>query len=383
MAPDDVELPEMTRVLRLITRLNIGGPAIQALMLTRDLADRFPTTLAAGREMYSEGEMTDDLVPIERVPFLREIDPIQDMRAFVRVRNLIDSVKPRIVHTHMAKAGAIGRLAAARSALDVRTVHTFHGHVLDGYFGKVKERAFISAERYLARRTDALIAVSPQVRDALLDLGIGRPEQWRVVPLGFDLEAFLGVTGRNGTLRQRIGIDASTPLIGTLGRLAPVKDHALLLEAVARIPDAHLAILGDGELRTSLEQQAMRSDLAGRVHFMGWERNVAGAIADMDVVATSSINEGTPVALIEALACARPVVSTSVGGVPFVVDDGETGLLLRDRSPATFAGLLTRLLQDEALRTRFGTEGRKRMSERFSKDRLIQNIARLYTELSS
>ena len=373
----------MTRVLRLVTRLNIGGPAIQALMLTRELTDRFPTMLGAGRPSETEGEMTDDRVVVEDIPFVRQVDPLRDVRAYAHVKRLIASFEPRIVHTHMAKAGAIGRAAALRSKRDVRTVHTFHGHVLEGYFGTVKERAFIGVERSLARRTDVLVAVAPEIRDALLGLGIGTSEQWRVVPLGFDLEPFLEVTDGDGKLRRTIGIDATTPLIGTLGRLAPVKDHALLLEAVALVPGAHLAILGDGELRASLQDRAARADLAGRVHFFGWQRDVAGAISDMDVVATSSINEGTPVALIEALACGRPVVSTLVGGVAFVVDEGETGLLVRDRDPANLATQLTTLLGDDELRARYGREGRKRISERFSKERLLRDVAGLYAELSS
>lgn len=373
----------MTRVLRLITRLNIGGPAIQALMLTRELTGRFPTMLGAGRPSESEGEMTDEHVDVEDVPFVRQVDPIRDARAYAHVKRLIDSRHPGIVHTHMAKAGAIGRAAAHRSRREVRTVHTFHGHVLDGYFGKIKERAFVGIERSLAKRTDVLVAVSPQVRDALLGLGIGTPGQWRVVPLGFDLEPFLRITEGDGKLRRRIGIDGTTPLIGTLGRLAPVKDHALLFEAVALVPEAHLAILGDGELRAPLQARAARADLVGRVHFLGWQRDVASAISDMDVVATSSINEGTPVALIEALACGRPVVSTLVGGVAFVVDDGETGSLVRDRDPAAFAAELSLLLGDDEMRARYGKEGRTRVRERFSKERLLSDIASLYAELSS
>lgn len=366
----------------MITRLNIGGPAIQALLLTRELNDDFATVLAAGRAPQEEGEMTDPAIEVRRVPLQREINPVADLRSLRAIRKLIVELRPRIVHTHMAKAGAIGRLAA-RWNPSVRTVHTFHGHVLEGYFGRIKEEAFIKTERYLARRTDVLVAVAPQVRDALLEVGIGRPQQWRVIPLGFDLSPFLRVKRQKGDLRRRLGLETSVHLVGVLGRLAPVKDHALLLDAVARLPGTHLAILGDGELRAMLETRAMRAGLGGRVHFLGWVDDVAGAIADLDVVVISSLNEGTPVSLIEGLACACPVVATRVGGVPFVVDDEKTGLLVKDRSAHALAMQIRRLLDDRGFAARLGEEGQRRVRARFSKERLLTDIRDLYQELSS
>ncbi|MFN2526114.1 MAG: glycosyltransferase, partial [Actinomycetota bacterium] len=304
----------MPTVLRLITRLNIGGPARQALLLTRNLGPEYETVLAAGTAPPAEGELTDPDIPITRVPLVRAPHPVNDLRAFRAVRGLIRTFKPEIVHSHMAKAGTIGRLASGRADGRPRTVHTFHGHVLQGYFSSPVQRALVAVERRLARRTDALIAVSPEVRDGLLDLGIGAPERFHVIPLGLDLAPFGGIEGRSMRLRGRIGLDAETPLVGVLGRLAPIKDHAMLLEALTHVDGVHLAVMGDGELRPSLEARARELGLGRRVHFTGWWTDVAAAIADVDAVVLSSRNEGTPVSLIEALAGGRPVVATDVGG---------------------------------------------------------------------
>lgn len=373
----------MPRVLRLITRLNIGGPAIQALLLTHELSDLFPTVLGAGRAPPKEGELSHPDVFVQLVPFVRAIRPLLDLAAGRAVRRLMEQHEPAIVHTHMAKAGAIGRLVASRAVSRPKIVHTFHGHVLEGYFGALKSRAFIQVERYLAKRTDVLVAVSSEIRNDLLGLGIGRPEQWRVIPLGFDLSEFASVSERKGSLRDQLSLSDDTPLVGVLGRLAPVKDHLLLFEALSHLPDVHLVVLGDGEERRRLAARAAAVDLAGRVHMLGWRQDVPDVLSDVDIVALTSINEGTPVTLIEALAAARPVVATDVGGVRSVVDDGVDGLLVRERTPKGVANAIEQLVNDARLRSEMGTLGRQRMLERFSKDELLRNVSALYDELLS
>jgi hypothetical protein len=251
-----------TTVLRLITRMNIGGPARQAILLTKGLSADFPTVLAAGRPGQAEGELTDPDVAVRHVPLVRPVRPATDLRCLLVVRRLLYESGARLVHTHMAKAGTIGRLAALSSPRGhrrPRLVHTFHGHVLQGYFAGPQQRAFVQFERILAKHTDVLIAVSPEVRDELLDLGIGKPAQYRVVPLGFDLAPLLAVGtpgGPVGRLRAGLGLAENVPLAGTVGRLVPVKDHATLFSAVASVPGLHLAVLGDGELRATLEMLA-------------------------------------------------------------------------------------------------------------------------------
>lgn len=368
-------------MLRLITRLNIGGPARQALLLTKELARDYRTILAAGTPPPSEGELTDPDVPVTRLPLARPVSPSEDARALFAIRKLLQRTRPDILHTHMAKAGMLGRVAVASLKKRPRTIHTFHGHVLEGYFSRTVERGFLATERTLARRTDVLIAVSPEVRDSLLDLHVGRERQYRVIPLGFDLSRHLSVEARSGELRQRLGLGPSATLVGIVGRLVPIKDVSTMLKAVALLPDVHLAILGDGELKEDLQQEAVSLGLHRRVHFLGWWLDVPAAMSDLDAVALTSRNEGTPVALIEALACSRPVVASDVGGVRFVVDDGQTGLLCPPGSPEALAESLKAVLSDPDYAKRLAARGRESVRGRFHKDRLVDDIAELYNEL--
>jgi glycosyltransferase involved in cell wall biosynthesis len=368
--------------------MNIGGPARQAILLTKGLSDEFPTVLAAGRPAQAEGELTDPDVPVRHIPLVRPVRPATDLRCLLVVRRLLQESGARLVHTHMAKAGTIGRLAALTTSRRQRPrlVHTFHGHVLQGYFPGPQQRAFVQFERILAKRTDVLVAVSPEVRDELLDLGIGKLAQYRVVPLGFDLAPLLAVGtpgGPVGRLRAALGLAGNVPLAGIMGRLVPVKDHATLFSAVANVPGLHLAVLGDGELRVTLESLANVLGISDRTHFTGWWTDVPSALADLDVVVLSSRNEGTPVALIEALAASRPVVSTDVGGVRHVVQDGESGWLCGPGDVAGLARLLQRVIVQPEASGRLAEAGRLRVAERFGYERLLGEHRSLYDELLS
>jgi glycosyltransferase involved in cell wall biosynthesis len=375
---------DRVQVVRLITRLNIGGPARQALLLTRELATRWPTLLGAGTPSSDEGELRDPEVAVQPLPFVRPLAPAADVRSVAAVRRLLVEHRPAIVHTHMAKAGTIGRVAArSLGANRPRSVHTFHGHVLDGYFTPAVQRAFLTIERGLARSTTALVAVSDEIRDELLDLGIGRPAQYRVIPLGLQLDDFLAVDRPAGTLRAALGLPAEVPLVGAVGRLVPVKALALAIDAVERLPAVHLALVGDGEERTELEALVAGRGLTDRVHFTGWVPSVADALSDLDVVVLTSRNEGTPVALIEALAAQRPVVATDVGGVRSIVVDGVTGLLAPSGDAAAVAGLLERLLASPAEAARLGRAGRAHVAGRFGSARLVEDIDALYAELTA
>lgn len=368
------------QVVRLITRLNIGGPARQALLLTKELSTTHATLLGAGFPASEEGELSDPDVAVHRLPLVRPVQPGTDLRAFRKTRGLLQRVHPKILHTHMAKAGTIGRLAARGSA--IRTVHTYHGHVLGGYFSRPVERAFLETEKRLARGTDVLVAISPEIRDELLDLGVGRPGQYEVIPLGFDLSRHLAVTGPSGALRMRLRLPASSPLIGTVARLVPIKDLGTLLRAICLLPDVHLAVLGDGEQRGFLEELARELRVEGRVHFLGWWKDIPTAMSDLDAVVLTSLNEGTPVSLIEALACQRPVVATDVGGVRFVVNDGRTGLVVPPRDPATVATAVRRLLDAPVLAAELAANGRASVEGRFDKRRLLSDVTTLYDGLA-
>lgn len=369
------------RVLRVITRLNIGGPARQALLLTKELSDEFPTVLAAGRPRLEEGELSDPSVRVRYVPLVRPIRPLTDAKALREMRRLIREVDPAVVHTHMAKAGGIAR-TAARNRPQTRTIHTFHGHVLEGYFSSSAQRVFISLERRLARTTDVLVAVSDEIRDSLLELGIGRESQYRVIPLGLDLEPFLRLEEPSGRLRKSMGISEQAALVGIVGRITAIKGHAVLLRALTRLPDeVHLAVIGDGEERRETERLAHELGVSDRTHFVGWVPDVADAVGDLDVVVLTSHNEGTPVALIEALSAGKPVVATDVGGVRSVVTDGETGIVVPPSDSEAVADAIERLLEDDELRRRMGAAGRKDVAARFDYRHLCETIRALYREV--
>jgi len=376
-------------VLLLLTRMNIGGPAKQVTELAKGLSAELRVRVAAGQPPEHEGQLQDPEVVVEPVPLVRSVQPLTDARGLVAVRRLLGTTTPGVLHTHMAKAGALGRLAASSRRPRPRLVHTFHGHVLEGYFGPAQRTVFLQLERALARHTDVLVAVSPEVRDELLSLGVGKPAQYRVIPLGFDLSPFISAGTRSfmsagnqsGQLRSSLGLGANVPLAGVLGRLVPVKDHATLLSALAGVPHLHLAVLGDGELRQALEASARQLGVADRVHFTGWWADVPAALADMDMVVLSSRNEGTPVALIEALAAARPVVATAVGGVGHVVQDGQTGWLCPPGDPSKLAELMARVMAQPAESGRMAAEGRRRVAQRFGREHMLDEHRDLYNEL--
>ena len=367
------------RLVRVITRLNVGGPARQALALARDLHE-WDTILAAGRPREDEGEMHDPDVTVRRVPLVRPLSPGSDVRAVAALRGVMREHRPDLVHTHMAKAGTAGRLAALTVRPRPRLVHTFHGHVLEGYFGPVARKAFIQVEQSLARRTDVLIAVSAEIRDQLLELGIGRAEQYRVVPLGLDLREHRQVVAPSGALRDALHLASDVPLVGIVGRLVPIKRVDLLLDAIAGLPDVHVAVVGDGELRDALEDRAGNPALRGRVHFTGWRFDIPSVMSDLDVAVLTSANEGTPVSLIEAGACGRPSVATDVGGVRSVVADGVTGVLVPPGDVEALRAAIESLLNDPQRRSAMGRAARDRTS-RFTLDRLLTDIRSLYAEL--
>jgi glycosyltransferase involved in cell wall biosynthesis len=373
------------RVLRVITRLNVGGPARQELAVSPYLAERrIAAALAWGRSSPDEGQLPvpsgTDAIPL--ADLRRKVDPLADQAAYRRISSLIAARRPDVVHTHMAKAGTLGRLAAKRRRVPV-VIHTFHGHVLDGYFSPAATRAVLATERALARGTDALIAVSPAVRDELLDLGIGTPDRWHVVPLGLDLEPLRTSHLRRRQARARLLVPNLGPVVGIVGRLVPIKDHDTFLRAAAIVardrPDVRFVVAGDGTERPRLERLAAEL-LGDRARFLGWVDDLPALYAAMDVVVLTSRNEGTPVALIEAHAANRPVVATRVGGVPDVVEDGRTGLLAPPGDAAAVAAAISSVLDAPNLARTLARRGRE-ASARFSLDRLADDLAELYAAL--
>jgi glycosyltransferase involved in cell wall biosynthesis len=387
---------EPIRILRVIARLNMGGPAIHVSSLAAGLEERgYATTLVAGSLARGEDSMAflaDRLgvrvVAVEELQ--REVSPLHDARAVKRLKAIIREVRPHILHTHTAKAGAIARAAALVSG-DARppiVVHTFHGHVLKGYFDPVRTSVFKEVERSLARSSDVLVAVSPEVRDELVEAGIAPREKFEVIRLGIPLEERLGDETADLDYRRLYGIAEDAFVVGWVGRMTAVKDTDAVLDIVRaareRGVDAALVMVGDGPDRMRLEQLAHDLGIARSTYFVGYQSEVAGYYRLFDAFLLPSVNEGTPVSAIEALAAGTPVVATRVGGVPDVVRDGVDGFLVEPGDTHGAAERLATLASDPALRARLGAAGRDRVRERYAVGRLVDDVDRLYrTQLAA
>jgi len=388
----------MMRVARIITRLNIGGPSIQAAALSERLTARgIETLLIHGRLGEGEGDMryllSDERVDVRQLTALRRpVAPAHDLVALTQVYRALRRFRPSVVHTHMAKAGSVGRLAAlaynntAGRRARARVVHTYHGHVLEGYFNPAVAKLFTGAERQLAKITDAIVAISPEIqRELVSDYGIGRAEQYRVIPLGFDLSALAAIAGADRrAARNTLGIPDEAQVVTTVGRLTAIKQHQLFLDAAARIAStrrhAVFLIVGDGELRGDLERSARELGMLDRTRLLGWRHDLPVIYGATDVFLLTSRNEGPPVALMESPPAAVPGVSTDVGGVRDVIGD-SVGLLAPFGDAQALADAVGALLDDPERRRAMGRAGRDRVVARYGVDRLVDDVERLYRDL--
>lgn len=393
----------MPRVLRIINRLNLGGPTYNAAYLSKYLEPDFETLLVSG--MKDEHEESSefivkqlDLSPLYIPDMYRELNPFKDYKSYYRLRKIIDEFRPDIVHTHAAKAGAVGRLAAIHSGVKV-IVHTFHGHVFHSYFSPVKTNVFLNIERYLAGRTTKIIALSKLQQDELIyQYRIAPQEKFSIIPLGFDLDRFEADREKKRSLfRQKYNIDDDEIAIGIVGRLAPIKNHSLFLNAIKIVSNKtrkriRAFIIGDGESRTNLEKLANSLGLQFNnlnqtekniLTFTSWIKNIDESNAGMDIIALTSNNEGTPVSLIEAQASSKPIVSTNVGGIENVVVAGKTAMLSKPGDVDEFAANLLNLVENKELRQALSSNGVDFVKNRFSYKRLCSDMGTLYNELSN
>jgi len=379
------------KVVRVIARLNIGGPAIHVINLTADLDPaRFESLLVTGTESRGEGSLLDEARA-------RGIDPVvipamvgdltlnqRDLKALTALYRLFRRERPHIVHTHTAKAGVLGRVAARLAGVPL-VVHTYHGHVLHGYYTPHRNWLLRRMERGLGVLSDRLIAVSEQVKRDLVRYHVARAGKVTVIPLGLDLEPFLASAGQRGKLRRELRLSNGELLVGIVGRIFPIKNHRLFLEAAARVAaeleGARFLVVGDGVLRPAMEDYARALGIADRVVFTGWRRDLSVIYPDLDVLVVSSNNEGTPVSAIEAMATGCPVVATSVGGLPDLIADGETGCLVPPSDPAGLATSIIRLLRDRETARRMGKAAQATVGERFAVERLCRDVEGLYDEL--
>jgi len=375
------------RILRIIARLNVGGPAIHVALLTERLSPpEYESLLVCGNIDPTEGDMAyfareRGVEPLVLPELGRALNMVSDLRTIWKLYRLMRRYRPDIVHTHTAKAGFTGRLAARLAGVPV-IVHTFHGHVFRGYFSPAKTRVFLLLERLAARMSDAVLTLTETLRSELADeFRVTSRERITVLPLGFDLSPFLTAERHSGAFRRDWNIPPGVPLIGLVGRMVPVKNIPLFLQAAALVraerPEARFVLIGDGELRGQLEAQVDELGLRPAITFTGWQRDLAPAYADMDVLVISSVNEGTPVSVIEALATGCPVVATAVGGLPDLLDHGALGKLV----PSGDAGALAQAILETLRQPYDGAAARRLMGERYGIDRLVADLDTLYRNL--
>ena len=406
----------MPRVLRIINRFNLGGPTHNAAYLSRYLPGDFETLLVGGsQEATEEGShhilRSLGVEPVILPELQREVAPWRDRGAYRRIKELIKEFKPDIVHTHAAKAGAVGRMAAADLGVKA-IVHTFHGHVFHSYFGPVRTALYKNIERFLARRSSRIIAISEKQKQELVEEHrICSAEKVTVIPLGFDLSRFKEEQAHKRTLFRKVyGVADDEIAIGIVGRLVPIKNHDLFLDVIAQVGQRtgkklRAFIVGDGEERERLEQRASALGLSqvsgpyfnghgfghgvngkpvvapATITFTSWIKEVDIVNAGVDIVMLTSLNEGTPVSLIEAQASNKPIVSTRVGGIENVVVPGSTALLSESGDAAGLADQLSLLIEDDARRQAMGVGGWQHVRDRYHYSRLVGDTAQLYRSL--
>ncbi|MFF3247493.1 glycosyltransferase [Streptomyces sp. NPDC002870] len=370
------------RVMRVITRMNIGGPAVQVSALMRGLdPERFDHRLISGLVGSGEADYLDQRapdLPVHRLEGLgRAVRPTDDVRCLLELAAAMRRFRPHIVHTHTAKAGALGRAAAVLARVPSR-VHTFHGHLLHGYFSPAKTRVVVQTERRLAALTDRLVAVGSRVRDDLVAASIGKAGQYTVVPPG----TTLAIAPEPAAARRQLGLPQDCPVVAYVGRITGIKRPDRFL-AVARevrrtVPAAHFVVCGSGDFQPDPEAV---TDLGDSLHLLGWRADVETVYAAADLVLLTSDNEGMPVSLIEAGLAGLPTVATDVGSVAEVVQDGTTGLLA-GLSSGELARHTVTLLRDGELRQEMGARARTFTTQRFGEERLVADTQALYTSIA-
>lgn len=392
----------MPKVLRIINRFNLGGPTYNVSYLTKYLAPDYETLLIGGMSEQSEA-CSDYIVQklgihaLKISEMTRSINGYNDIVAYEKIKNIIKRYKPDIVHTHASKAGVLGRQAAISCGVPV-IVHTFHGHIFNSYFNKYVTETFRHIEQYYAKHSSAIVAISELQKMELSEIyKIAPAEKFRVIPLGFDLNRFQEQQdAKREVFRKKYGLADDDIAVSIVGRLVPVKNHTLFIDAIAQVKQqtnrkVRGVIVGDGELRHSLLQYAESKQLtcstpehtvAGSdLIFTSWIQDADYVFAGSEISALTSLNEGTPVSLIESQAANVPVVSTIVGGIKDIVVEGKTALLSPNRDADAFAKNLLLLVENDALRNEMSVNGWEFVEKKFHYTRLVADMKRLYDEL--
>mgnify|MGYP001277030663 CR=1 FL=1 len=382
------------KVVRIINRFNLGGPTFNATFLTRFLSDEFETTLIGG--VPDKGETNSlhilkeyGIKPIVLPEMSRAINISQEYRAYKKIKKILKEIQPDIVHTHASKAGFLGRMAAFSLRIPV-VVHTFHGHVFHSYFGKFKTTFFKQIERYLAKKSTGIIAISALQKHELADVHkIVNQEKIKVIPLGFDLQKFQeGRIEKREAVRAQYKLSDDEVAITIIGRLAPIKDHDYFLNVIEEVlkqtpQEIKVFIVGDGSEKNHIEDRVNKLNEAypNRIMMTSWILDIATFIQGMDIVCLTSKNEGTPVSLIEAQAAGVPVISTDVGGVRDAMEDGKSGFVVKRENIETYIKNLRLLIEDDKLREKISIFGQKNATEKFGYQRLVLEMEDYYKEL--
>lgn len=391
------------KILRIIARLNIGGPAVHSILLTRYLNnDRFDSILVTGTIGKGEGDMmylaeANNIKPVLIKELGREISWKDDIIAFLNILRIVFKEKPDIIHTHTAKAGTLGRTAGiiynTISSHKVYLIHTFHGHIFNSYFYNLKTNFFILIERVLARFTDRIIVISKgQAKELSERLKIKDKNKLKLIPLGLDLSHFYEADKYCGLFKRELGLDDATKLIGIVGRLVPVKNHRMFLDAVKKYKKidnkkVKFLVIGDGEVGEELKKYSIDFGIKDDVIFTGWRKDLRKVYADLDIVVITSLNEGTPVSIIEAMAAGKPVIATDVGGVRDLFtpkfEIQEEGILINSNDSDSLAEGIKFLLGNPEMAKDMGRMGRVAVKERFDIGRLVRDMEGMYEELIS
>lgn len=392
----------MPRILRILNRFNLGGPTYNAAYLTKYLDNDYETLLVGGANGASEKNSQYIVNQLGIDPLIipsmkREVSPADDYKSYRYLKKIIHDFNPHIVHTHASKAGAIGRMAAINQNVPV-IIHTFHGHVFESYFGPLKTSMYKNIERYLAKKTNRIIAISEnQKQDLTQRFQICPEEKVSVIPLGFDLSRFReNMDEKRVAFRQKYQIKDDEIAIGIIGRLVPIKNHSMFLEALKMIQGktskkVRAFIVGDGETCEILKQKAIHLGIdyingsgeynPATLTFTSWITEMDYVNAGLDIVALTSLNEGTPVSLIEAQAAGKPIVSTNVGGIENVILPFETALLAEKSNTSDFADKLLQLIENDDLRARLAGNGWEHVRDNYHFTRLVKDTEILYDRL--
>lgn len=383
------------RILHIITRLDRGGSPENTLLTLIGLADRFDFTLVYGltqdfpRELFNLAK--EKGVRFIYLPCLvRGISPVNDLKAFFSLFSLIKKEKFDIIHTHTSKAGILGRLAAkmagSRNYYPI-LVHTPHGHIFYGYYGIVLSKLFLIFERWAVNFTDKIITLTEKGIDEHLQLGVGKDRsKFVAIPSGVDLNKIADFKIDPAAKREELGIPENIRLVGSAGRLEPVKGYKYFVEASKKVkesvPDCLFLLIGDGSLREELQRQIESLNLQQSFRILGWRDDINEIISFLDIFVLSSLNEGMGRVLVEAMAMGKPVVATNVGGIPSVVVDGETGILVPPRNPEALTEAIISLLRNPEKMKKMGEAGKER-AKFFSVEVMIEKTEKLYEELLS